>query len=122
MDNFIDLFAQFFGGDANDEPSGPTQQEASEAVQSKIRTARGLWHGDDADAQVARLTLNACEAYLMSVTEHGAISGMLHRTINGVMNESVKVVDTIARLGVVRSIAQGKPTPDDVEWLRRDAP
>lgn len=118
MDNFIEgLLAQLFGDDGE---SGPSQQETREAVQGKINTVRGLWHGDDTDALVARRTIDACEAYLMSVTEHGAISHMLHRSISDMMGESTKTIDRLARIGIVRTIAQGRPTPDKVEWLTRD--
>lgn len=114
------IFAQLFGDDENESSGEQSRQEARELIGRKITTARALWFGDDADAKVARLVFDACEAFLLSVQGPGAISHMLHSGISPILGEAVKAVDRLARLGVARTVAQGRPTPDDIEWLWKD--
>lgn len=110
--NLQGLLARLFAK----EPS----EEAHKVIERRLTTARGLWHGDDTDAQVACELLDAFEALLRTATTHGAISQMLHRSMRKVVSEAMDAVDLITQIGIVRATAQGKPTPDEPEWLMRN--
>lgn len=113
--NLRGLLAQLVGKE-------PSDEERREALDRKLEMASGLWHGDDADAQVARKLLDACGTLLQTAMDHGPISQMVHRSMMKVVNEAMETIDALIKIGVVRATAQGKPTPAEPEWLMREKP
>lgn len=112
-----DVIAWLSGGSSS--ISAPEQREV---VGRKMDTARRLWHGDDEDAVIARAVLDVCATMiLLPLGDPPAkISAPLYRTMTHFLGEAIDTVDELAGLGVVRSAAQQRPTPDDPTWLTQD--